>query len=359
MKRSIAVGIVGVGAHLPSEVRTNDWWPREVVSAWNEKRARAREKWGETRPTTDGMARVLAAMASAKDDPFQGAVERRVIATGTKSSDIELLAARDAIQRARIDPQKIGLVLCNSCVPDHLVTNNACLLHHNLGLPARCLSLATEAACNSFILQLSLAEHMVASGQVEYALLVQSCTISELLDHVEPHSPWFGDGATAVVVGKVSNGRGVLGTSHRTDGSRNRTMVGSVPNRRWYDDGRVIMYSADPTSARQSFLEVADEAKDVCDEVLRETGFGAEDVDFFAVHQGTPWLRSVLLEHLGLKNARSVETFKFAASMFGANIPFGMTLGQREGLLKPGDLVLSFSGGAGLTFSAAVMRWGQ
>ena len=32
-----AVGILGVGLHLPSEIRKNDWWSDEVVAGWQEK----------------------------------------------------------------------------------------------------------------------------------------------------------------------------------------------------------------------------------------------------------------------------------------------------------------------------------
>lgn len=360
MARNTNVGILGLGTYLPDEVRKNDWWPEHVVSKWTEKRVAARAKFkADTGPTTEGMAKVLKAMAEMQDDPFQGAVERRVIPEGTLASEIELRAARQAIEQSGIDPAEIGLVLCNSAVPDHLVTNNACLLHHQLGLSADCLTMATEAACNSFMLPLTLAEQMIAGGRTRYALLVQSCTVSPLLDMSEPASPWFGDGATAAVVGSVSEGRGILGTAHRTNGALNRTLVASVPNRRWYDDGRVVLYSADPAAARQSFVEIADTGKEVADAVLAEAGYEASDVSFFGVHQGTPWLRKVAQEHFGLRNAKSVETFRFAASLFGANIPLGLAIGEREGLLKAGDLVLMFGGGAGLTYSSMLVRWGR
>lgn len=357
--RNTNVGILGIGTYLPDEVRTNDWWPEHVVARWTEKRAAARARFKDAAPTSDGMALVMKAMAEIQDDPFLGAVERRVMAPGTLASELELRAAKQAIERAGIDPAEIGLVLVNSSVPDHLVTNNACLLHHNLGLSVDCLTMATEAACNSLMLPLTLAEQMIAGGRTRYALLVQSCTVSPLLDASEPASPWFGDGATAVVVGAVSEGHGILGTAHRTDGSLNRTLVASVPAGRWYDEGRVVLHSADPSGARRSFLDVADTGKEVADAALAEGGYVASDVRFFGVHQGTPWIRKVTQEHFGLSHAKSVETFKFAASLFGANIPLGLSIGEREGLLKAGDLVLMFGGGAGLTYSSMLVRWGR
>ena len=359
MSKTSNVGILGIGTYLPTEVRKNDWWPQSVVTKWTEKRAIAREKFKDSKPTSPGMALVMQAMADMQDDPFQGAVERRVIANGMRASDIELRAAKEAIERSGIDPAEIGVVLVNSSVPDHLVTNNACLLHHNLGLSPKCLTMGTEAACNSFMLPLTLVEPMIASGRTRYALLVQSCSVSPLLDASEPASPWFGDGATAAVVGTVSDGHGILAAAHRTDGSLNRTLVAGVPNGNWYDAGRVILHSADPAGARRSFLDILDTGKEVTDAVLAEAGYEASDVKFFGCHQGTPWLRKVATEHFGLQKAKSVETFAWAASLFGANIPLGLSIGEREGLMQPGDLVLMFGGGAGLTYSAMLLRWGR
>jgi 3-oxoacyl-[acyl-carrier-protein] synthase III len=111
--------------------------------------------------------------------------------------------------------------------------------------------------------------------------------------------------------------------------------------------------------ARRAFLELADVAKEVVDEVLAETGVSPADIAFFGVHQGTPWLRKLLLEHLGLVHAKSVETFAWAASLFGSNIPLALSIGQRERMLKTDDLVLMFAGGAGTTFSSQLVRWGR
>jgi 3-oxoacyl-[acyl-carrier-protein] synthase-3 len=360
MQRTSNIGILGIGTYLPPEVRKNDWWPESTVAQWMEKRIAGRAKHvGDAPMNAPGAARVLAAVAKTENDPFQGAVERRVMPDDMLASDMELRAANEAIARAGVALDEIDVLLCYSSVPDFLVTNNACILHKKLGLPQRCFTMAMDAACNSFMMQLSLAEQLLAGGKGRKALLVQSSSISRFLDPKEPGSPWFGDGATAVVVGPVSEGRGVLSSVHVTDGTFSHQLVAGIRDRHWYDDGRVVLYSADPRRARQMFLEVADRGREVVNSALDEAGCRADEVDFFGVHQGTPWLREVTREHFGLVKARSVETFKWAASLFASNIPLGLAIGQREGLLKSDDLVLMFAGGAGITYSSVLMRWGD
>jgi 3-oxoacyl-[acyl-carrier-protein] synthase-3 len=357
--QSSNIGILGIGTCLPPTVRKNDFWPEDVVAKWGRKRAAPLQDAQRDVTHSVGARAVLDAMAALRDDPFHGAVERRVMATGTKASDMEKEAAQRAIESAGIDPAEIGLVLCNTLAPDFLVTNNACLLHHNLGLSPNCFTIATEAACNALMMQLALAEQMLRGGRAKYALLVQTCNISPLLPLDQAHSAWFGDGCAAVLVGAVRDGRGVLGHSHRTKGAFHGTIVASVPEGRWYDEGRVQVYSADHGAARESFLEIPDLAAEVVGEALAQAGCAPADVDFYAPHQPTAWFRKVTQDHLRLAKAKSIETFKLTASMFGANIPISLHFAEREGLLRDGDLVVMFAGGAGLTYSSMALRWGR
>jgi 3-oxoacyl-[acyl-carrier-protein] synthase-3 len=45
--------------------------------------------------------------------------------------------------------------------------------------------------------------------------------------------------------------------------------------------------------------------------------------------------------------------------MSAACIPVALSLAEQEGKLKPGDLVLTVSFGAGLTYGGALIRWGK
>ncbi len=350
------VGILGVGTFLPPDVRTNDWWPASVVQGWMAQRATARP--APHQPRTKGEALVGRAMSEQAYDPFQGAIERRVMPAGMTIFDMEEHAAREAIVRARVDPQAIDLVLTHTVVPDVLLGNPACILHQRLGLPRECLTMQADAATYSFMAQLTLAEAMIASGRARHALLVQSCGASRLIDPTDPISPLFGDGASAVVVGSVSAGRGILGSVHFTDGRYPRTLVASPRGRTWFDDGRSVLHVADPAQMHEVFLGTADVCKESVDQALARSGHAANEVDFFCVHQGTPWLRKVVQAHTGLEHARSIETFARTGYLFAAILPIGLRVAEDEGLLVAGKLAVITGGGPGQTFGAFVLRWG-
>src|SRR5207245_282663 len=143
------VGIYGVGAYLPEQVRTNDWWPRSVVEKW-ERKAVSRAPL-PTDSMSDGERRVVVAMQTQARDPFKGALERRVMNPDQEPSELETKAAREAIDRSGIDPKQIDLLLGFSYCPDVQAMPNAALVHRNLGLSERCMTTGIDAACNAFM----------------------------------------------------------------------------------------------------------------------------------------------------------------------------------------------------------------
>jgi 3-oxoacyl-[acyl-carrier-protein] synthase-3 len=354
-----AIGILGVGTHLPPQVRQNNWWPDHVVQSWREKAARRMEKLHDAlvEEKTEGARRTLEALAGLAKDPFQGARERRVIGDDTTAADMETIAAREAIARAGIPQDEIDLVLSHQICPDYINVPSAAVVHGNLGLSEHCTTMGTDAACNSFMLQLTLARGMIASGQARYALLTQSSTLTRFPDSGEMIDAWGGDGASAVVVGPVSPGRGILSFSNHTNGKLWGALVCGVPGRRWQDD-RCVIYSEDRAANLDMVVRIADRAKRVIDESLGKAGLSPRDVAFFAGHQGFKWLLPVTQAYAGLGHARSVEHFHYTGTVSSVNLPLQMAVAEKEGILKPGDVVTCFQGGTGMTWSGMTLRWG-
>lgn len=348
------VGIYGLGMYLPAEVRGNDWWPADVVARWRPAGAPARAAG-----CSPGMAAVAEAMAEQLRDPFQGSRERRVMERGCTVLDMEERAARAALDRAGIKASAIDLVLTCTTPTDHQLTNSACALHERLGLPTACFTLHTDGAQHAFLLQLTLAEAMIGAGQATHALLVQSSGISRLLDDRSSLAPLFGDGATAVVVGPVASRRGILGVSHRTDGTHPNTLIASVPGHAWYEPGRAVLHLADPVGMRDILLRTVDLSRESIDAALARAGHTAADVDVFAMHQGMPWLRELVQQHAGLARARSVDTFAVTGHLFSAFVPSTLAIAESRGVLGEDDLVVIAGGGNGMTYGAAVVRWGR
>jgi 3-oxoacyl-[acyl-carrier-protein] synthase-3 len=351
------VGILGLGVYLPPEVRRNDWWPDEVVARWQEaQRGAPRPQAPE--PHTEGQRRVLEALSKQDVHPFLSTDERRVLPAGMSAHDMEERAARAAIERAGVDPRTIDLLLTQTIVPEYLLGNPACVLHERLGLQRACFSMHTDASSSAFMMQLTLADAMIRAGRARCALLVQSCIPSRLLDMSAPHAPLFGDAATAAVVGPVPGERGIAGAVSFTDGHNPRTLIASVPGRTWYDDGRAVLHIGDARQSQDVFIGSADAFKDSVDAVLAAAGCAAGDIDFLCIHQGAPWMRELVQDYVGLRHARSVETFAKTGYVFASTLPLALATAQDQGMLADDHLVMLLAGGPGTTYGATIIRWG-
>lgn len=355
-----AVGIVGIGTYLPDHIRTNDWWPAEEVARWEERMA-ARATAGAAPPPdlTEGGRAAIAAMAAVGADPFRGARFRRVMDPSMTSAEMEAAAARIAIERAGIPADHIDVVLGSSMCPEYLHVNHACQAHRLLGLRQDMLVLATEGICNAFALHASLAQSLIRSGAARAVLSLHSSAMTRVQGADEPHSAWFGDGAAAVVFAPVAEGRGLLAAAHSADGTGCAALVLGVPGKRWWEDGRSSFHAVDQVATRQMLLGIVDHAADAVARALAAAQLSADDVDFYASHQGTPWLTEVTQRAAGLTRARTRVTFPDLANMSSVNVPMILALAEQDGALVDGDVVATFTGGTGETWSSLILRWGR
>lgn len=354
-----SIGILGIGTYLPPEIRTNDWWPEDTTRRWKERAARAVERARaelESAPT-EAARKAAEAILKISEDPFQGSRERRVMAPDMKASDMETLAAKEAIERAGIAKQDIDLVLSYTMIPDFINVPSACVVHGNLGLNERCTTMAVDAVCNSFLMQLTLAQALIASGAARYALLTQSSAITRLPPSGEVIDAACGDAASAVIVGPVSKGRGILSYSHHTDGTKWGALVCGVPGGHW-SDGKAIAYAEDNKASANMFVRLAQRAGQVVGEALDSAGLSRDEVRFFASHQGLKWLRPLAQETAGLMHARYVDHFPYTGTVSAVNLPLQLAVAEKDGLVAPGDLVACFQGGTGMTWSGMALRWG-
>jgi 3-oxoacyl-[acyl-carrier-protein] synthase-3 len=292
-------------------------------------------------------------------DPFRGAVQRRVMSDSMTTAEMEAIAAREALDRAGVRPSDIGAILTHSPAPECTLRDGAAVTHRILGLNRRCLTLGTLSACNAFATHFELARGLISSGQAKYVLSVHSSAMTRVMRDDEPDSAWWGDGAAAVVIGPVAPGRGLLAADHNADGTACDAITLGVPGRRWWEDGACTIHAPNREHTRAMLLNLVDRAGESIAKTLAATGLSREDVDFYASHQGTVWFTEATAAEAGLDRAKTIVTFPSFGNMASASIPLVLAIGEREGLIRDGSIVVTFAGGAGEVWSSMCLRWGR
>ena len=357
---TIPVGIYGIGVYLPPTIRTNDFWPESTSSKWWNTSGGKLDRPDRNSIDDPAQAIVQEMMLKYRDDPFKGSRQRHIMGENQKTTDMEVAAATDALDAAGLQPGDIDLLLGQTTFADELLAPNVCRLHHALDLPRTCFTMQTEGICAAFVLQLELAFAMIAAGRARRALLIQSSATSRYhQDPNDPMAPWIGDAATAVIVGPVAEGYGIMGNACRTDGSYyGASPTPGDPGIHWSQSKKLQSRIRDSARARTLLLDTVKMSHEVLVEALNNAGLTASDVDFFACHQGFAWLREAVQRFTGMDQARTVDTFQWAGSTLGCNIPLVLHTALKDGFLRDGDHTALFAGASGVIFKGTILRYG-
>ncbi len=290
-----------------------------------------------------------------------GIKERRFANDEEKSSDLGVIAAKQAIERARLTPKDIDLVVVATLSPDFLaMPSTACVLSAKLGIENK-PAFDISAACTGFIYLLSVAKAYVESGMCENVLIVGAEKTSSVLDFKDRGTCiLFGDGAGACVIGRTKRLKeSVLDVQISANGNFSnylytpRTLKPTPFNAKEEDSEPFLRMKGNEVFK----LAVKTLLKDV-EIILEKNALKPEDVRLFIPHQANFRIIQAVREHLDFKDEQVVLTVHKYGNTSAASIPMAMCEAYEEGRLKKGDLMLLDAFGGGLTWGSALVYFG-
>ena len=277
-----------------------------------------------------------------------GINERRVNQPGERLTDLAVAAGRGALERARLAPGEVDLVLVGTMSSDEIAPNTAPLLAAELGA-ARAGAVDVGAACTGFLSALALGAGQIESGRVSNALVVGADVLgSQFTDPDDRQTAAiFGDGAGAVVLSATEApgriGPVVLGA----DGANGNLIVA----RR--DDPFLRM------DGPETFRHAVKRMVEVTGQALAAAGLVAEDIDLFVYHQANRRILRKVAERLQLPPDRVVDCVDRYGNTSAGSIPIALAEAESEGRLTGGTRVLLSAFGAGLAWGGVVLEWGS
>jgi len=320
-----SVGILGMGSYVPDKVLTN-FNLEKIVDTTDE--------WIRTRT---------------------GIQERRIAPDGVASSDLGAKAAMRALADAGLGPEDIPLIITATITPDYQFPSTACLIQTKLGVK-NAMAFDINAACSGFIYALEIAKRFISSGMVNKALVVGAEKLSSIIDWKDRStSVLLGDGAGAAVVGEVEDGKGILGSFMRVEGAYGDLL--KVPA-----GGSAMPATNETVNARMHFMKMEGPelfkhaVKVMCNsaqEVIKQCGFTAEDIDWVVPHQANIRIMDAVGKRLKTKIYANIQRY---GNTSAASIPIALDEALREGTIKKGQRIVLVAFGAGLTWGANVMQ---
>ena len=311
----MSVGIIGLGRYIPERVVTN-FDLEKIMDTTDE--------WIRTRT---------------------GIEERRIADDDVNTSDMAYEAAKDALQDSGIEAHQIGLILVATVTGDQPFPSVSTMIQHKLGAK-NAAAMDVSAACAGFMYGVITAQQFVESGTYPYVLVVGVEKLSKITNYDDRNTAvLFGDGAGAVVVGEVTEGRGILSFELGADGSGGKHLVQNGPFLEM--------------NGREVFKFAVRQMGESAENVIAKAGLTKDEVDFLVPHQANIRIMESSRIRLGLPEEKMSTTIKQFGNTSAASIPIALKEEVLAGKVKDDDVVVLVGFGGGLTWGAICLKWGK
>ena len=329
MARLYQSGIIATGSYVPDTVVTNHDLEKIVDTS---------DEWIVSRT---------------------GIRERRIAGKDMATSDLATKAALMALKSSNLTAQELDMIIVSTVTPDMNFQSTACLVQRNIGA-VNASAFDLEAACAGFIYGMVVAAQFIKTSVCRYAMVSGAECLSKFVNWKDRNTcVLFGDGAGAVILGRVEDDYGILSHILGADGkgadllaleaggSRKPASIETVEKQLHYIhmDGSEVFKFAVRIMASMS------------EKVVRNAGLSRDDVDYLIPHQANIRIIEAARKRLELPEDRVYVNLDRYGNMSAASIPVALDEAVRRGRIKKNDNIVMVGFGGGLTWAACAVRW--
>lgn len=309
-------GVLGIGRYVPEKVVTNLDLEKVMDTS---------DEWIRTRT---------------------GIQERRIAADNEDTSDLAYKAAVEALDKANVEAEDIDMIIVATVTPDQPFPTVSCMLQEKLGAK-KAASYDVSAACAGFMYGMITAKQFIETNAYKHILVVGVEKLSKITDWDDRNTAvLFGDGAGAVVMGPVSEGRGILSFELGSDGTGGKHLYQNELD-------HIVM------NGREVFKFAVRQMGESAVNVIEKAGLTKEDVDFLVPHQANIRIMEAARQRLDLPEEKMSKTIQYYGNTSAASIPISIVHELEAGKIQDDDLIVMVGFGGGLTWGAIAIRWGK
>jgi len=324
-----AAGIVGLGYYVPPKIMTNYDWENIVDTS---------DEWITSKT---------------------GIKERRIADKDICTSDLAVMASIEAMREAKVRPEDIDLIILATSSPDVPLSSTASITQHKLGCK-NAGAFDINAVCSGWVHALEIGSKFVIDSNYDNVLVIGSEVYSRIVNWEDRATcVLFGDGAGAAILQKIENGRGIIGSWLKSDGSGAEVIqipAGGIKKpisssdsfegeQYFHMDGRAVW-----NFAIEAFPQAVKE-------LLKQINMEIKDIDMIIPHQANFNIIKAGMENLGLPMDKVFMNLDKYGNTAAASVPIALAESVKEGIIKPGDLVITVGFGGGLAWGANAIEW--
>ncbi len=294
-------------------------------------------------------------------------ISQRRMSNGEPTWYMGAMASKQALERAGIKAEDIGLIISSTITNDFATPSTACLIQRELSA-VNAAAFDLGAACSGFVYAVDTACRFLATdSSLKYVLVSANENLSFITNFEDRSScVLFGDGAAAVILersdklytswlGADGNGAKFLYAKSRfspnpfvTDEpftAADDETDPEVTHRCLVQDGKEVYKFATkalPNAARKAAEKI---------------GLDIADIDLFIPHQANIRIIETAAKNLGVSMDKFFTNIDMHGNTSSASIPIALNEAAEKGVLKRGMKVCLVGFGAGLTLGAVIIEY--
>jgi len=327
----IGVSFKGSGSYVPDQILTNQEISQKVDTS---------DEWIKSRT---------------------GISERRISSLGDDVTQMGYKAALNAIEMANWDIKTIDLIVLATSTPNDLF-GSAPSIQAKLGAN-NAVAFDLTAACSGFLFALITASQFLKGGSFKRAIVIGADQLSSFVDWNDRRSCiLFGDGAGALAIEATNEFDNFIGFDMRTDGERGSFL--NLPSKNNKDsiieniDFLSGGFSPIQMNGQEVYKFAVREVPIILEKLFRETNYSSEKVDWLVLHQANQRILDSVGDRLKIPKEKILSNLEKYGNTSAATIPLVMDEAIRNNRIKQNDIIALSGFGAGLSWGAALIKWG-
>lgn len=287
-----------------------------------------------------------------------GIKERRLLKEeGKGTSFLAIKAAQNLIEKSKINPEEIDLVIVATATPDMPVASTSVYVATQIGA-VNAFAYDLQAACSSFLYGMSTAAAYIESGRYKKILLIGADKMSSIIDYTDRATCIiFGDGAGAVLFEPNHEGLGLQDEYLRSDGIGREFLKidagGSIlpPSEETVKERQHYVYQDGKTVFKYAVSGMAD----VSEKIMQRNNLTHDDVDWLVAHQANKRIIDATSSRMGVDDSKVLINIEKYGNTTSATLP--LLLSDFEHKLKKGDNLIFAAFGGGFTWGSIFLKW--
>lgn len=287
--------------------------------------------------------------------------ERRWCSEDQATSDLAVEAAKQALERAKLKPEDIDLLIVSTDTPDYISPSTSSVVQDKLkAVNAGTFDINT--ACAGFVTAIDTASKFIkADENYNNILVIGAYAMSKYLDLSDKKTvTLFADGAGAVVLSTEDTvERGYLGSQLHSEGQYNGWMG-------IYGGGTANPLTPEKVEAKVHLLKFVKKfPKEInpttwtrmITEVTAKQNISPKDVKHYFLTQIN--INSIweTMDNLGVDREKAHTIMDRYGYTGSACIPMALNEAYEKGKIKKDDLIIFMGSGGGLAFACALFKW--